>query len=514
MGLWDLYFIAKLYLYFSHHMGFHAGLNLAFALFLILPFPVRYARFSKFKPLLSIPLGISLFYYDTWLPPISRAFSQSSELRGFTPRYLIELVGRFINPYVVAGMAVAFILYFLLRKRLRISSFVFIAMFIPLIWAGKTTGLQANVDTASEEASGAPTDASLSDQLDAFFKHEASRTVSFKSPDKSDAPFDIIFLHICSLSWDDIDFTKERDNPFFKRFNILFTDFNSAVSYSGPAAIRLLRSSCGQQPHKNLYDPPRKECLTFDNLQKIGYTREIAMNHDGLYGGFLNPDIQIRGGLDVKPFDNSKLPTYLQAFDGTPIHDDYTVLSQWWENRLESNDHRVALYYNTISLHDGDQYMGRREDSMKIYPARLHQLLSDMSRFLDLLEASKRRAVVIFIGEHGASVRGDKMQIAGLREIPTPLITTVPVGIKLIGFHGKEQVVVSKPSSYLAIAKLLSEFIEIPPFGKGNLSMTDYVSNLPETAHVAENSGIVVMRSDHQYYIRSNGQAWVPYDSN
>ncbi len=35
--------------------------------------------------------------------------------------------------------------------------------------------------------------------------------------------------------------------------------------------------------------------------------------------------------------------------------------------------------------------------------------------------------------EHGAALRGDKMQIAGMREIPTPAITLVPVGIKVIG---------------------------------------------------------------------------------
>jgi hypothetical protein len=44
--------------------------------------------------------------------------------------------------------------------------------------------------------------------------------------------------------------------------------------------------------------------------------------------------------------------------------------------------------------------------------------------------------------------------------------------------------------------------------------MSDYVGDLPETEHVAENSGIIVMRSDKQYYIKSNGQEWVPYDSN
>ena len=37
MGIWDFYFIAKLYLYFGHYMGFHAWLNMAFAVFLSVP---------------------------------------------------------------------------------------------------------------------------------------------------------------------------------------------------------------------------------------------------------------------------------------------------------------------------------------------------------------------------------------------------------------------------------------------------------------------------------------------
>ena len=43
------------------------------------------------------------------------------------------------------------------------------------------------------------------------------------------------------------------------------------------------------------------------------------------------------------------------------------------------------------------------------------------------LEASGRRAVVVLVPEHGAALRGDSAQIAGLREIPTPAITLVPV---------------------------------------------------------------------------------------
>ncbi len=33
------------------------------------------------------------------------------------------------------------------------------------------------------------------------------------------------------------------DHPLWKHFDIVFKNFNSATSYSGPAAVRLLRAS-------------------------------------------------------------------------------------------------------------------------------------------------------------------------------------------------------------------------------------------------------------------------------
>jgi cellulose synthase operon protein YhjU len=514
MGLWNLYFITKLYLHFGHYMGFHVWLNLVFALFLLLPLPGRYARLKPVRLALAIPAGILLFYHDTWLPPLSRALSQSSQLEGFTFHYLLELVGRFFNPLVVAGLLLLVVFYFLARKKLRITSFVMVAILVPMFSTGEQPPVaEAQVAAAPDNASAAPTSVNLTAQLNAFYQNESGRSVSFLPPAKTDAPFDIIFLQICSLSWDDVDFTKLRDNPLFKRFDIVFTDFNSAASYSGPAAIRLLRGSCGQPRHKSLYDPPQAQCLTFDNLQKIGFTPELAMNHDGQYGGFLN-DVRERGGLQATPFNTAGLPTYLQAFDGSPIHDDYAVLAQWWKQRLQSPNRRVALYYNTISLHDGDRYPGRSSGSMEIYPQRLSRLLDDIDRFFSLLQASGRKAVVILVGEHGASIRGDKMQIAGLREIPSPRITTVPVGIKLIGVpdHGGP-LVVSQPTSYLAVSKLLSEFVAISPFGKSASALDDYLRDLPATDFVSENDDVVVMRRDNQYYIRSKDADWVNYDT-
>ncbi len=521
MGLWDLYFITKLFLYFGQYMDFHAWPNLAFAAILLIPIPETYPhakRLRKIRQAVAIPVGIALFYYDTWLPPITRVFSQASMVGGFSLPYLAELAGRLVNPLVLAALALVFVVYFLLARKFRISSFILIAMLAPLFSIGQGTpkpdALTPQPNAAVAIPSGPADTPTLNTQLASFYAEEDDRSVSFSAPPPQDAPFDIIVLQICSLSWDDLDFTRQRDNPLFGRFDILFTNFDSAASYSGPAAIRLLRGSCGQPRHKSLYDPAPMQCYTFNNLKDSGFEPQLAMNHDGHYGNFIG-DVRDRGGLTVPPFDIKGLPAYLQSFDGSPVHEDYAVLSKWWEARLKSPVPRVALFYNSISLHDGNYYAGRRSNSMQIYPARQEQLLKDMDKFFSMLQASGRRAVVVFVAEHGASVRGDKMQIAGLREIPTPRITTVPVGIKLIGLPDNpaaKPFLVTKPTSYLAVSQLLANFIAITPFGKNHLSMEDYTRDLPTTNFVSENEDVVVMRRGNLYYIRTNGSEWVQYD--
>jgi cellulose synthase operon protein YhjU len=532
MGIWDFYFIAKLYLYFGHYMDFHAWPNIAFAVFLSVPLPQRHAFLKPVRQAIAVPVGIALFYYDTWLPPITRVFSQAAQLEGFSPAYLAELAGRFFDPLVVGGLVLLYVVYFFARKRLRVSSFVFLAMLAPLFSIGQGKPPSQPDGTIAADSISAPTDAGLTAQLNSFYASEAGRAVSFAPPAQADAPkvgnplsskldaeltppFDIVFLHICSLSWDDLDFAGQRDHPLFKRFDIVFTDFNSAASYSGPAAIRLLRGSCGQPRHKALYDPAPVQCLTLDNLRQTGFAPQLAMNHDGHYGGFLD-DVRERGQLQATPFDTRGIPPYLRSFDGSPVQDDYTVLSKWWAQRLRTPDARVALYYNSISLHDGNYYQGRRSNSMEIYKPRLARLLDDIDRFFGALQASGRRVVVAFVPEHGASIRGDRMQIAGLREIPSPRISIVPVGIKLIGRPAgpaAKPLLVSEPVSYLGLSQLLANFVAVTPFGQSGVRLEDYVRELPATDFVAENEDVVVMRRGARYFIHARDADWVEYDT-
>ena len=107
------------------------------------------------------------------------------------------------------------------------------------------------------------------------------------------------------------------------------------------------------------------------------------------------------------------------------------------------------------------------------------------------------------------------MQIAGMREIPSPRISTVPVGIKLIGTTGNAAMgplIVSKPSSYLALSKLLSDFIGKTPFAGNGLDLSAYVRDLPSTEFVAENDDVVVMRRENRYFMRTRDTGWIEYD--
>src|SRR5690606_5904644 len=106
--------------------------------------------------------------------------------------------------------------------------------------------------------------------------------------------------------------------------------------------------------------------------------------------------------------------------------------------REASGTERTALLYNTITLHDGNREAtadgGGRSSP---FLTRAQRLLDELNAFIGQLEKSGRPVVLILVPEHGAALKGDRMQIAGMREIPTPDITHVPVGVRVIGAKGR-----------------------------------------------------------------------------
>lgn len=116
------------------------------------------------------------------------------------------------------------------------------------------------VGTAPSPAGNDGSRALLDRVLESFYNKEAKRQVNFTEASSDAVPFDVLFLHICSLSWDDLRVAGLTPHPLFERFDLLFTNFNSVSSYSGPATIRLLKATCGQPSHHDLYQIVAGHC--------------------------------------------------------------------------------------------------------------------------------------------------------------------------------------------------------------------------------------------------------------
>jgi cellulose synthase operon protein YhjU len=498
MGLWSAYFLAKLLLYALGYIDFHPWENLVFAAFTALTPGNARQRFAK--NLIAVPIAILLLYHDSWLPPITQALSQGQNLRSFSASYLWELAGRFFSLKLIAELAALLAIYPLARRKLRMSTFVFIGIFAAML--APHGQLWPHLAAAQATTAGVTTMPEVQarnlspDVLDA-------RLTQFYAEQRK------VHVQVCSLSWDDLKTLKIAPESAFGRFDLAFSNFSSGASYSGPAAIRLLRGACGQTPEKKLYDAADGDCLVMDGLQNAGFEPHWLMNHDGHFGNFFG-DVRDRGGMKVALEDNGGAVLAQQSFDSAPIYSDYSTLSKWWAKRLQNPAPKVALYYNTISLHDGNHFVGReRTDSS--YAARFAQFSADIGRFLDDLRSSGRHVVVVLIAEHGAALAGDRRQISGLREIPTSAIAHVPVAIALINAQRSAQSVqerIEAPSSYPAVNELLGRFIVDNPFAKPLPSLEAYAQALHQSDFVAENNGTTVMAVGGQYMMRSPDGAW------
>ena len=525
MGLWSYYFFAKLFLYFGQFIDLHVWWNLAFAVLLIVPLRARWLR--VLRQVLAVPLGIALLYHDSWLPPPDRILAQGSALQQFSFGYLVELLGRFINPGAVAALLAMLLLYHLLSRKLRMATFAILGIALaPVIQhlANEQPAAEAAPAISGQVAAataGAPaqqevslTPEALNTEIGNFYLQETPRRVAFPHVDEHGGAYDVIFLHICSLAWDDLAASDERSNSFLSRLDVTLSNFNSAASYSGPAAIRLLRSNCGQPKHAELYSAAAPECYLYGQLQQAGFEPEAAMNHDGHFGDFIK-DVHDHGGYPAPLFDNRQAPVGMHAFDDSPIYDDGAVLTQWWQHRLTEAAPRVALYYNTISMHDGNRVVGARGGSAKEnYHQRVENLFGGFQKLFDAIQASGRKAIVVMVPEHGANLRGDRMQISGLREIPTPAVTLIPVGIKLIGLAAPAKdgpQMITAPSSFLAMNQILANMMADSPYAHPQFNLADYLKDLPQTRYEAENEGTIMLRQGSHYMMRSPDGSWSEY---
>lgn len=525
---WNYYFVLKFALLWAGYLNFHPFINLVFLAFLLFPFPSTFLH--RCRNWIAIPIGIILFYHDTWLPGLSTILSQGTNLFAFNTTYLLELLSRFINWELIGMAFVLLVAYLFFSQWIRITTFTVIF----LTWLNITTltGPAANFSPDPSKASSKnvhaetetntsgielssnlpPTNENLNTYLNQFYEQQKGLHTTFPSLLPSDAqPFDIMLIQVCSLAWADIEASHLRDHPLWSEFDLMFNNFNSAASYSGPAAIRLLRASCGETSHTGLYKPVNRNCYILDNLAKLGFSPELMLDHEGLFGNFLQETREYGGLENVPMMARTGIAADLVSFDDKLLSNDGQLLDRWLKQQISPGAMRNVTYFNDISLHDGNTYIGDSKPAP--YAARAKELLDQTRSFFSQLEKSGRKVIVVFIPEHGANLVGDKLQMPGLRDIPSPSITHVPVGIKFFGIKSKSaQIQINDPSSYLAVSELIARLVDGKIFNQDNVSLETLTRNLPKTAFVSSNEGVTVMKYQDKFYILLKGDSnWVPY---
>ncbi|MGP2842616.1 cellulose biosynthesis protein BcsG [Serratia nematodiphila] len=530
LGGWNLYFLAKFALLWFGYLNFHALPNLVFMVFLLMPIPSQ--RLHRWRHYLAIPIGIALFYHDTWLPGINSILSQGSQLAGFSAQYLLELINRFINWQMIGAAFVLFIAYLFVAQWVRVTVFTVAALAwlnivniagpaVSLLPATSTAAAGgANTPATSAPAAGdaapadslPPTSANLTAYLNQFYEREKGRATAFPATLPADAqPFDLLVINICSLAWADMEAVNLQNHPLWSKMDIMFDSFNSATAYSGPASIRLLRASCGQLSHHDLYQPVNQQCYLFDNLAKLGFKQQLMLDHSGVFGNYLK-ELREQGDMQAPLMSQAGIGNELTSFDGEPIYNDLELLTRWLDQQQKAGDARTATFFNVIPLHDGNRFVGSNKSAD--YQPRAQKLFDQLNTFLDQLEKSGRKVVVVIVPEHGAALVGDKMQMSGLRDIPSPNITHTPVGIKLVGMKAPHQgspLQIKTPSSYLALSELVSRLVDGKVFSESSVDWQALTQGLPQTPVISENDNAIVMQYQGKPYIRLNGGDWVPY---
>jgi cellulose synthase operon protein YhjU len=512
LGIWGYYFAAKLALLWMNLISFHPLENLALAVFIL--FSSASQRLRRIRNTLIALSALALLYYDSWLPPIARVIDRAPSLADFKLIYLLELTTRFISLPVIAILLGVCLVYWIVSHRLRSGALVIACLAALSLLEYPLPNWTTNPSDPLEQT--ASTDKPGMDQVaQTFFSDEAQRSVSLPMPQADAAPFDVIFIQVCSLSWDDLHYAGLDQHPLWQRFDILLTKFNSATSYSGPAAIRLLRATCGQQEHSSMYSTTHDHCYLLNSLNNNGYETTFAMNHDGKFDDLLG-QIKSYGQVTAPPLPTHGLEITQRSFNNSPVYDDLMVLNRWLETRQQSASPRVALYYHTGSLHDGNFLQGTESlpNTLQTYRKRLLTFLDEMEAFMQSLEQSGRRAVVFMVPEHGGAVRGDARQISGLREIPTPAITLVPVGIKVTGGNVQRKgdtLLIDQATSYLAISHIVARMLENSPYTSNTYAPSDYVADLPSTRFIAQTENAMVIEENGRFHLKIGSQSWSDY---
>lgn len=524
LGVWNVYFIIAFALAAFGYIELNLLGNALLMAWLLLPVGPKWLRILRGT--LGVAAAAVLLYSESWLPGVDSILANKGGIAGFSLLYMAEFALDFINVKMVGWGLLVFLGYFLVRRYVRVTFFTIVYFLgaVTMPWVQSILPERERAPVVTADAGGQTNEAAapaktgkadakaVGEWYDAFLAYEHDRRARFPNGlSEKDTPFDILLLSICSVSNDDLAVSQLDQHPLFKEFNIRFDSFNAATAYSGPALLRLLNGACGQPSHSELYGERRPECEIMTRLGTLGYSQRLLMDHSGEYDNFLQ-SMRDKAGVTAT-LDNAKYPTRYMGFDDEEIADSLAVLRHWQRTQVKSKAGRTATLINFIALHDGNRLPGRgRAEPFK---PRAQEMFDNIRTFLRELERSGRKTMVVIVPEHGAAVRGDKIQVPRLRDIPTMRISRVPVMVKFVGLKGmpNEPIHVTGNTSYLALTSLIGKTLETDYFSKdgGTVPLEQLVHDLPQTNPVSENGTVQTLEYQGREYFRQNGGEWKPY---
>jgi cellulose synthase operon protein YhjU len=507
---------------------------IALALIVLIPLPrykIGYMVLNIIRSGIALSLALHLFWNQARLPSphIISSIIFDPSMR-FSSEVILQFIWQHIHITTLLEMSILIIVSLLFSRYYRKPIYYFlITVFIVVTGVYQTTANAANApitvwvhnftntttnSSQTTEISQENTPKNLDTYSNNFYSTEHNR---FLDPLvlTTAANTDIIMLQICSFGWEDLEKIGIDISNFFSQFDIIFTKFTSADSYSHTAAIRLLRGVCGEQKHEDLFLDAPEMCYTQEQWRKNGYRTFSVFNHNGAYARFSDV-VQQQGRVD-KPFPLKNISPLQTAFDGSPVYDDYEVLSSWLKNGLSVSSSPAAMFYNSITLHagvhgknDSTWWKSTNEDQ---YARRFNVFSTNLKRFFDDLRASNRRAVVVLVAEHGAGLKTTPLQPQMIREIPLPGITFVPAAIKLFGpdFNSRTsslRYVSNDMISYLGLYSVVYKFLETKPSAISLVNGDALTKNIPTTALVAHSGTGVVMGINGDFYYKKNNGSW------
>lgn len=536
-GWFNVYFLAKFALAYFGYLNLEPAYNALLFAAVVLPIGTR--ALDLLRNLAGALAAVALLWHESWLPGPEAIRANAHNLADFSASFLIDFVVNAVNPVIVAWFAAGIVAWLFLRRWIRFSTLTVIGLIVTafpqlVTWAlpEEPKAPEAAVAVAAEKAAVPENETAAGplqppqpangtgDDIDrwltAFLTEEENRVVSLPADPIAESvsgAFDIALVNICSLSRDDLAATGLEDHDVWSKFDVRFTGFSSATSYSGPATLRLLTAACGQPSHSALYDQRRPQCELLNRFAAAGWKNRLYLDHNGRFDNYLS-SLRELAGLTPALNDLSKLRARYEAFDGSPVYDDGDVFNQWFSDLSEKPASRTVSLFNLVALHDGNRAPGTSKPLD--YAPLAKTLLDELERIMDRIEKSGRPVLFIVVPEHGAAVRGDKVQMARLREIPSPKITNVPVFAKFFGLKldGAPRTV-EEPTSYLAIAELMARTAVSGVYRTHGEDVSAEVNailkDLPQTWPVSQNANASVVRFAGAHWVRLNTGKWVKY---